>query len=43
MKRSERFFDEDSFEEAEEILRDIDPDEEDRPYFPPEESKPPHY
>ena len=43
MQRSERYFDEESFEEIEEILRDIDADEEDRTYFPPEESKPPHY
>ena len=34
---------EDSYEEADENFRDIDSDEEDRPYFPPEESKPPHY
>ena len=43
MQRSERYFDEESFEEVEEILRDIDADEEDCPYFPPEESTPPHY
>ncbi len=33
----------DSYDEVEEDLRKRDPDEEDRAYFPPEESKPPHY
>ena len=33
----------DSSEQEEEILRDLDPDEDDQPYFPLEESKPPHY
>ena len=36
-------FDDDSYDEVEEDLRKRDPDEEDRAYFPPEESKPPHY
>ena len=44
MKRTpERNPDDDSYDEVEERLRDIDPDEEDLAYFPPEESKPPHY
>ena len=40
---SGRNFDDDSYDEVEEDLRKRDPDEEDRAYFPPEESKPPHY
>ncbi len=36
-------FDDDSYDEVEESLRDQDPDEEDRAYFPVKESKPPHY
>ena len=36
-------FDDDSYDEVEEDLRKRDPDEEDRAYFPPEESQPPHY
>ena len=43
MTDSNRNFDDDSFDEVEEDLRERDPDEEDRAYFPPEESKPPHY
>ena len=43
INRPERNVDDDSYEEVEENIRGIDPDEEDRPYFPPEESKPPHY
>ena len=43
MQRPERNFDDDYYEEVEESLRDIDPEEEDRAYFPPEDSKPPHY
>ena len=43
MQRPERNFDDDCYEEVEETLRDIDPEEEDRAYFPPGESKPPHY
>ncbi|WP_269607941.1 hypothetical protein [Prochlorococcus marinus] len=39
----ERNLDDDSYDEVEESLRVINPDEEDRPYFPPEESEPPHY
>ena len=41
--QNQRDFDDDSFDEVEENLRDIDPDEEDSPYFPLEGSKPPHY
>ncbi len=33
----------DSYDESEESLNDIYPDDEDRSYFPIEESKPPHY
>ena len=43
MTKRERNFDDDSYDEAEENLRDKDSDEEDRAYFPVEESKPPHY
>ena len=38
-----RNVDDDSHDEVEEYLREQDPDEEDRAYFPPEESKPLHY
>ena len=43
MNNAERNFDDDSFDEVEEDLRKRDPDEEDRAYFPPEDSKHPHY
>ena len=43
MNTSERSFDDDSFDEEEESLRDESPDEEDRAYFPVEDSTPPHY
>ncbi len=43
MTDSNRSVDDDSYDEVEEHLRESDPDEEDRAYFPPEESKPPHY
>ena len=43
MTTLKRDFDDDSFDEVEEDLRERDPDEEDRAYFPPEESEPPHY
>ena len=43
MQRLERDFNDDSCEEVEESLGRIDPDEEDHVYFPPEQSKPPHY
>ena len=43
MTKPERNFDDDSYDEVEERLREQDPDEEDRAYFPVEESKPPHY
>ena len=38
-----RNIDDENHDEIEESLRDIDPDEDDQTYFPPEESKPPHY
>ncbi len=43
MTNRERKFYDDSYEEVEERLREQDSDEEDRAYFPVEESKPPHY
>ena len=43
MQRPESNLDADSYEELEENLWDIDPDKDDRAYFPSEESKPPHY
>ena len=43
MTKPERNFDDDSYDEVEERLREQDPDEEDRAYYPVEESKPPHY
>ena len=43
MTKQERNFDDDSYDEVEEDLRKRDPDEEDRAYFPTEESQPPHY
>ena len=43
MADRERNIDDDSYDEVEEDLRKRVPDEEDRAYFPPEESKPPHY
>ena len=43
MIKPERNFDDDSYDEVEERLREQDPDEEDLAYFPIEESKPPHY
>ncbi len=43
MTDSNRNVDDDSYDEVEEELRKSDPDEEDRPYFPLEESHPPHY
>ena len=39
----EKNYDDDSYDEVEERFRNIAPDAEDKPYFPPEESKPPHY
>ncbi len=36
-------FGDDSYDELEERLRAQDPDEEDRAYYPVEDSKPPHY
>ena len=39
----DRNVDDDSYDEVEEHLREQDPDEEVRAYFPPEESEPPHY
>ncbi len=43
MTNSDRNFDDDSFDEVEEYLRGQDSNEEDRAYFPPEDSQPPHY
>ena len=43
MIHSERDVDDDSYDEVEEYLREQDPEEEDRAYFSPEESQPPHY
>ena len=43
MTKPERNFDDDSYDEVEERLKEQDLDEEDRAYFPVEESKPPHY
>ncbi|WP_320667949.1 hypothetical protein [Prochlorococcus sp. MIT 1307] len=43
MPYPERNFDDDSYDEVEEDLRHRDPDDEDRAYFPLEESTPPHY
>ena len=43
MTDSDRNVDDDSYDAVEEHLREEDPDEEDRAYFPPEESQPPHY
>ena len=43
MTKRERNFDDDSYDELEELLWEQDPDEEDRAYFTIEESKPPHY
>ena len=43
MTKREHSFDDDSYDEVEERLREQDPDEEDRAYYPVEESKPPHY
>jgi len=43
MTKCKRNFDEDSYDEVEESLRDPDPDQEDRAYYPLEESRPPHY
>ena len=43
MTKHERNFDDDSCDEGEERFRDQEPDEEDRAYFPFEESNPPHY
>ena len=43
MADQERNIDDDSYDEIEEDRRKRDPYEEDRAYFPPEESGPPHY
>ena len=43
MTNRERNFDDDSYDEVEERLRDQDSNDEDCVYFPVEESKPPHY
>ncbi len=36
-------YDNDGLDPSEEYWREINPDHVDEPYFPPEESKPPHY
>ncbi len=36
-------FDDDGTTSSEEYWRQLNPDEEDKPYFPLEESVPPHY
>ena len=36
-------YDDDALDPSEEYWKKQNPDEEDQPYFPPEESKPPHY
>ena len=43
MSNSEGNFENDSYSEIEEGLRERNPDEEGRIYFPIEESQPPHY
>ncbi len=43
MTTRDRKVDYDSFDEGEESRKDQELDEEDRAYFPLEESKPPHY
>ena len=43
MADRDRNVDEDSYDEIEEDLRKRNSDEEYRAYFPPQESKPPHY
>ncbi len=43
MTPSDRNVEDNSYDEVEEHLREKDSDEEDRTYFPPEESHPPHY
>ena len=43
MAINEKNVDDDSYDEGEQSLRDREPDEADRVYFPVEESKPPHY
>ena len=43
MTSTERDIDNDFYDGLEETLREQDPEEDDRAYFPLEESKPPHY
>ena len=43
MTSTERNINNDFYEGLEETLREQDPEEDDRAYFPLEESKPPHY
>ena len=43
MTHSDRNFDDDSYDEVEERLREQDRNKEDRAYYPVEESKPSHY
>ena len=43
MTVEERDVDDDSYDEVDEHFRSQESDEEDRAYFPVEDSKPPHY
>ncbi len=43
ISKTERNVDDESYDEADERLRNIDHNEDDQPYFPIAESKPPHY
>ncbi len=43
MTKRESNFDDDSYDEVEELFRDQEPNEEGRAYYPVQESKPPHY
>ncbi len=43
MNNQQRNVDDDTYDEVEEDLGEVKPDEEDFAYFPLEESKPPHY
>ena len=43
MQKPQRKYDEHFYEEVEKNCANIDPDQQDRPYFPSEEFKPLHY
>ena len=43
INKIEKNIDDDASDKVEEFYRNIDPDEDDQPYFDLEESKPPHY